>query len=83
MTWLDTTIKAEQIQIEIFRKMGPQKRLSNAISLPETSRRLLAEGVRTRHPEYSSDQVRLATIRLILGDKLFASVYPEAMALRP
>ncbi|MBW2031454.1 MAG: hypothetical protein JRJ03_18470 [Deltaproteobacteria bacterium] len=81
MVRTDTTVEAEKKQIEIFRKMGPEKRLINSVSLAQTSRRLLAAGVRMRHPEYSDDQVRLATIRLILGDAVFAAAYPEAMEL--
>ncbi|MBW1999805.1 MAG: hypothetical protein JRJ29_17820 [Deltaproteobacteria bacterium] len=83
MVGIDTTVEAEKKQIEIFRKMSPEKRLINSISLAQTSRRLLAAGVRMRHPEYTDDQVRLATIRLILGDTLFAAVYPEGKELRP
>ncbi|MBW2065317.1 MAG: hypothetical protein JRJ03_10350 [Deltaproteobacteria bacterium] len=82
MIRIDTTVEAERKQIEIFRKMGPEKRLVNSISLAQTSRRLLAAGVRMRHPEYSDDQVRLATIRLILGDDLFAAAYPEDADIR-
>jgi len=82
MVRIDTTVEAEKKQIEIFRKMGPERRLMSSISLAQTSRRLLAAGVRMRHPEYSDDQVRMAAIKLLLGDTLFAAAYPEAMELR-
>jgi len=83
MTRLDTTREAERLQVEIFRKMGPEQRLMTALSLARTARALLAEGVRMRHPEYSEVQVNLATIRLTLGDELFARAYPEAGDLQP
>jgi hypothetical protein len=63
--------------------MGPERRLQAAIDLAGTARELLAEGVRLRHPDYTEDLVKLATIKLTLGDDLFASVYPQAKDLRP
>ena len=60
---LDTSLEIERIQIENFRKMTPGKRLRLAIDLTRTSRRLLAAGVRYRHPEYDEEKVRLAVIR--------------------
>jgi hypothetical protein len=75
---VDTTPYAEEIQIEIFRRMTPEKRLEAAVNLAQTSRELLKEGVRRRHPEYGEDQVRLAVIRLVLGEDLFLSAYAEA-----
>ncbi len=80
---LDTTRAAEKIQIEIFKKMAPERRLQAALDLAATSRKLLAEGVRRRHPDYTEDQVRLATIKLTLRAGLFASVYHQAKDLRP
>ena len=83
MKRLDTTEKAENIQIEIFRRMGPERRLRAAADLAGTARKLLAEGVRMRHPDYTEEQIKLATIKLTLGPGLFASVYPQAKDLRP
>jgi hypothetical protein len=80
---VDTTPYAEEIQIEIFRRMRPEKRLQAAVNLAQTSRKLLKEGVRGRHPEYSEDQVRLAVIRLMLGEDLFLSAYAEAKDTLP
>jgi len=39
-------------------------------------REALEVGVRLRHADYDEEQVRLARIRLQLGDALFAEVYP-------
>ena len=44
--------------------------------LSDAVREIAAEGVRSRHPEYSDEQVRLAVIRLTLGEKLFREAYP-------
>jgi len=80
---LDTTPEAERIQLEIFRRMGPEKRLKAAIGLSRTCRELLIEGVHRRHPEYDQRQIRVAVIRLILPEKLFLEAYPEARDILP
>ena len=83
MRILDTTLNAEKVQIDILRRMKPEQRLQIAVNLARTTRRLLMEGVRMRHPNYSEEQVRLATIRLILKDDLFLSAYPDAKDIVP
>lgn len=80
---LDTSPDVERVQIEIFRRMSPEKRLQLAVELTNTSRKLLAEGVRLRHPEYDEEMVRLAVIRLILPEELFLAVYPRAGDILP
>ena len=76
--WLaaDTTEEAARVQLAVFRRMTPERRVELALAMTADLRRRLAEGVRQRHPEYSEDQVRLAVIRLTLGDDLFRTVYP-------
>lgn len=74
----DTTEEAARVQAAVFRRMTPEKRLELAFQMTSDLRRRLAEGVRQRHPDYSEDLVRLAVIRLTLGDDLFRKVYPEA-----
>ena len=80
---LDTTLEAEKIQLDIFRRMGPERRLEAGLSLSRTCRELLREGVRRRHPDYDERQVRLAVIRLTLPDDLFSAAYPEARDVLP
>ncbi|MGA2956493.1 MAG: hypothetical protein ABSF48_12330 [Thermodesulfobacteriota bacterium] len=79
----DTTAEAEQMQLEIFRRMGPEKRLQAGIALSQLCRKLLAEGVRRRHPEFDEREIKLATIRLTLPEDLFLAAYPEARHIRP
>jgi hypothetical protein len=74
----DTARDAEKKQIEILRRMGPEGRLGAAIELARTSRKVLWEGVRRRHPDYDESQIRLETIRLTLPKQLFRAAYPEA-----
>ena len=79
----DTTADVEKLQIEIFRRMGPEKRLQSGALLSETCRTLLAEGIRKRHPEYDEKQVRLAVIRCLLPEDLFLRAYPNARDILP
>ena len=83
MKSLDTSPEAENIQIEIFRAMGPEKRLQSAALLSETCRTLLAEGIRRRHPSYTEEQVRLAVIRCLLPEDLFLRAYSGARDILP
>jgi hypothetical protein len=80
---LDTSPEAERVQIEIFRKMTPERRLHAAAELTQLVRKSLAEGVRMRHPDYNEEQVHLAVIRLTLPEKLFLKVYPHGKEIRP
>ena len=83
MRAMDTSEQADEVQLGIYRRMKPSERLQVGLDLTELSRHLLAEGIRSRHPEYDDEQVRLATIRAWLGADLFALVYPDAPALEP
>ena len=83
MRSLDTSSDAERVQIEIFRRMEPRKRLESAALLSETCRTLLAEGIRKRHPNYDEEQVKLAVIRCLLPNDLFLQAYPDAKDILP
>jgi len=80
---LDTSFDAETIQIEIFKRMEPGKRLQTAALLSQTCRTLLAEGIRRRHPEYDEGKVQLAVIRCLLPGDLFHRAYPGAGDILP
>ena len=72
----DTTLEAFHVQIGIFRRMAPERRLAMAFEMSNNMRRVAVSSVRSRHPDYSEDQVRLAVTRLTLGEQLFHEVYP-------
>jgi hypothetical protein len=74
---LDTSLEAAHVQWRILRQMPAKKRLEIALSMGDSLRRLVAAGVRSRHPNYSEEQVRHAVIRLSLGEELFRKVYPD------
>jgi len=83
MRKLDTRPEAEKVQIEVFRKMKPEARLKLSLQLSETTKEFLKEGIRTRHPQYSRQEVELALKRILLGERLFKLVYPEAKDIKP
>jgi hypothetical protein len=74
----DTTPEAARVQFDVFRRMQPHRRLELAFQMSTTLRNVAASGVRSRHPDYSEEQVRLAVARLTLGEELFSRVYPGA-----
>ena len=78
MEWIpaDTTIEAALVQFEIYRRMTPERRFELACQMSNNLRRLANEAVRHRHPEYTEEQIRLASNRLWLGDELFRQVFP-------
>lgn len=79
----DTSEQALRAQLDVYRRLLPSQRLRVGLELTETSRRLLAAGIRRRHPEYSDDQLRLALIRAWLGPELFRRAYAGAPELEP
>jgi hypothetical protein len=73
---VDTSPEAAQVQVEIFRRMVPSRRLQLALEMGDSLRALVAAGIQQRHPEYAPQQVRLALIRLTLGKELFQKAFP-------
>jgi hypothetical protein len=57
--------------------MTLSRRLELALQMSDSLRGIVVSGIRNRHPEYSEEQVRLALVRLWLGEGLFRQVYPD------
>jgi hypothetical protein len=74
----DTSPIAHQLQIAVYRRLGPEARVALAISMSEEARRVMAAGIRARHPEYDDNAVLAAVRRLTLGDRLFRAAWPRA-----
>lgn len=72
----DTTREALAVQLRAWERMGEAGRLRLVSQLCRWHRSLVEAGIRQRHPEYTDEQVRLAGIRVALGEKLFAQVHP-------
>ena len=65
------------MQTEALRRLGPTRRAAMTFELNEQMMERIAAGVRMRHPEYSDEQVHLATIRIRLGNDWFRKAFPE------
>lgn len=81
----DTSPEALEVQVQAWRHMRPEQRLRLACEMSDSVRRVAAAGVKRRHPHYTHEQVRLAVIRMSLGDELYRACYPsrEAQGVRP
>ncbi len=62
----------------LVRRMPANRRLELAIQMSKSLLEVVTAGVRRRHPDFLEGQVRLAVLRLVLGEELFGRVYPGA-----
>ena len=79
----DTTLEAFQVQFEAFRRIGAEGRAHMTFELSNLVRTITEEGIRQRHPDYTGKMVHLAALRLVLGERVFKQVYPNAANIRP
>jgi hypothetical protein len=61
---------------QILRNIGFDGRVRMTFHLSNSLRQISEAGIRSRHPDYSDRQVRLAATKLAIGPELFALVYP-------
>ena len=79
----DTTLAAHRAQVEWYRRISPAERVALAATMSDEVRAVSRSGIQARHPEYSPEQVRLALLRLVLGDDLFRRALPDAPLFPP
>ena len=79
----DTSASAHQAQLDAYRRMTPEARVRIALDLSAMARRMVRDGIRARHPEYTEDQLAAETIRAWLGPELFAMAYGDRPAAGP
>ena len=63
----DTHFEAAAIQQEIFRRMTTGQRLALALEMSESLRRVAMDGLRSRHPEMSEQELSRELMRLMYG----------------
>ncbi len=73
----DTTLEVARIQFSVLRKIGNVERANMSIELSDGLRATIESGIRQRHPEYDDNMVRLAALRLAIGEKLFRQAYSD------
>jgi hypothetical protein len=74
----DTSAEAARVYFKVLRKIGGARRLEMGFELSHNLRSVTEAGVRLRHPEYDTDEVRLAVVRLMVGDELFRQCCPKS-----
>lgn len=72
----DTTAQAVRVECAVLRRLGIEGRDRLTFELSDHLREVLASGVRFRHPDYSEGRVRLAVVRLTIGEQLFREAFP-------
>jgi len=69
-------------QVKMCRYMEPVKRLELALDMSNEWHRRIVADVRSRHPDYTEQQVRMAVLYLKQGKEIFQMVYP-AVEIEP
>jgi len=72
----DTSPEAYELQVRLYRAMTPEERSALALHMSEDIRRIAAEGIRQRHPDYSERDVRRALVAMLYGREAAAKVWP-------
>jgi hypothetical protein len=79
----DTSPEAHEAQMQAYRRMGPEVRVRIGFRMSEDVREIAAQGIRSRHSEYTERQVRVALFRLLYGDELTRAVWPAEALVAP
>jgi hypothetical protein len=79
----DTSQQAHDHQVRLYRAMSPEQRSELALRMSDDLRRIAAEGIRTRHPDYSESEVRRALVAVFYGAETAAKVWPGLPVPRP
>ena len=70
----DTHPEVYARQIEVWRRLGPEGRIAQAIALSEALRTTAREEIRRQNPAYSELELRLAFIDRMYGPELAGRV---------
>jgi hypothetical protein len=79
----DTHPHAHKVQLEVYRRLSPERKVEIAAALSEAVRELATEGIRQRHPEYDEQGVRRALIALLYGGEVARRLWPGDPVLAP
>ncbi|WP_394843029.1 hypothetical protein LZC95_38995 [Pendulispora brunnea] len=79
----DTHPAAYEVQLDVYRRMTPGRKVEIALELSESVRRTARSGIRKRHPEYSEQQVTRALVALIHGRETAQRVWPNEPPVVP
>lgn len=79
----DTSEGAQAALTAVFRRMSIADKAAMIEQMSNDARELARCGIRSRHPDYSADEVEHALHRLLLGDELADRAWPMFAHLRP
>ena len=71
----DTSPDAEEVQIEIYRRMPVRQKLELVAGENRKARQLALAGLRQRHPHAGPEELFRRLMDLTLGEELAAEVY--------
>lgn len=71
----DTTPEAMRVQLDVWRRMTPERRSLMAAQLCEDVRQNAMAGIRARNPQFSEEEVRLALYELLHGKDVVDRVW--------
>ena len=60
-------MEINEIQVEIYKKMSPQKKLEIAFGLYKVARELKAAGLRMAHTDWTEGQIKKEVTRIFLN----------------
>ncbi len=76
----DTSSEAHAAPLEVFSRLGPERRFELAFSWSERMREFAVEGFRARDPALSRGAARRVLWRRLRGDELFRAALSGAAA---
>jgi hypothetical protein len=68
-------------QLRWLRSLTPQQKVELAAQMSEHAREVTRAGIRSRHPDYTAEEVNFALFRILYGDDLFRRAWPKAPLL--
>ena len=71
----DTHPKMEALQIQLWRKATPTRKMEMLAQLNASARTLALMGLRSRYPQAGEDELRRRLAGLLLGEELANKVY--------
>ena len=77
----DTSRQAEDLQVELWRKMSPLSKIQAVSALSRSVLLLSLAGIRQRFPEATDSECKIRLARLTLGSELAERVYPGSSEL--
>jgi len=70
----DTTVEAAKKQVEILRRLSPEKRALISFDLSDNVRQNVIAGIKKLHPDFTDTQIKMELLRRMVGNELFSKI---------